>query len=117
MRASGIRVTTASVMAEKTLDTATPARIMVSLEAPVFSAMKRTSMTPQKAPMKAATGVYLTAVGMKAMAVATAQPAAELTPIILGAARGLERTFWMITPATASPEPTVRQPRALGSLT
>ena len=87
------------------LEMATPARIREIREAPVRSEMPSTSMTPAKAPRKAASGVIHTAEGISAQLRATARPAPALTPMMLGAARGLARTDWMMAPDMASAAP------------
>ena len=61
-------------------------------DAPVISDNPSTSNTPTSAPTKAINGVTAADMGTAAHAIATAKPALELTPMILGAASGLHRT-------------------------
>ena len=72
----------------------TPASTRTMREEPAFSAIRSTSMTQEKAPKKAARGESFTAspAGSRALHAATKNPAPELTPMILGAARGLFST-------------------------
>ena len=96
------------------LDMATPASTRVILDAPARSEINSTNITPARAPKKAATGVSPTAPGAAAQHRAVASPAPELTPMMLGAARGLFSTPWMMTPAQASAAPASRQPHSRG---
>ena len=101
----------------KMLDTATPASTRVMRLAPVRSAMSSTSSTPRKAPRKAARGVRVTDWGKRAEHSTTIRPAPELTPMMLGAARGLLRTLWITAPETARAIPASRQPQVRGRRT
>ena len=101
----------------KMLDMATPASTRVIRAAPARSAISSTSSTPASAPRKAAMGVRRTASGARAQHRAVASPAPELTPITLGAARGLFSTPWMMTPAQAKAAPASRQPHSRGRRT
>ena len=75
--------------AEKRFETTTPAKTTVMREAPVLWARLRISSAPRRAPKKAASGANCWAVGPMAQTRAAANPALELTPMMLGDARGL----------------------------
>ena len=77
---SGKRIKTVSVIAPTRLDTATPAKIIVILDAPVFLATKYTVMVAKNAPEKAAKGMMLKFAGKKTVAKAVNRPAPEFTP-------------------------------------
>ena len=77
-------------------------------------AMASTSSTPASAPTKAITGVRARAVGARAQDRATISPAPAFTPMMLGAARGLASTLWMMAPEAARAAPASRQPQVRG---
>lgn len=52
--------------------------------------------------------------GATAQQSAAARPAPEFTPMVLGAARGLASTLWVMAPDTARAEPARMQPSTLG---
>ena len=104
-RASGTKVTTASTPAPNIPDRATPASTRVSRDAPVRSATVSTRTAPKNAPARAAKGTAATAPGFMAQQMAAASPAPELTPMVLGAARGFASTPWIMAPAHARAAP------------
>ncbi len=114
--ASGKKVITASIPAPNMLDIAAPDSTIVIRDAPARSAINKTSIGPAKAAKEAARGAGEDASGAGAQHSTVANPAPELTPIILGAARGLFNTRWIITPETANEEPAIKHPHSRGSL-
>ena len=116
-RVSGTKVVTVSVPALNRLEMATPARTRVIFDAPVFLAMKYTSITAASAPMKADSDLTPKVVGNIARLRTTAKPAPALTPIMFGEARGLPRTACITAPDTARAAPARKPPSTRGSLT
>ena len=67
-----------------------------------------------RAPMKAKGPLTSMAVGKKTMESMTANPAPELTPMVLGEARALFMTFCRMRPELDKPRPAPRQARVRG---
>ena len=103
--ASGSKVVTRSVPAERMALTATPASTTVSREAPMRPASRRMSSAAASAPRNAATGRSPAAPGKKQANNSAAKPAPALTPTMLGLASGLSSTPCNMTPDTASAAP------------
>ena len=102
---SGFKVNKVSVMAPIKLDTATPDKTMVVLEAPVFRAIKYTENTAKRAPAKAAGVARCKDAGKKAAISTVNNPAPELTPITFGLARELFNTDCNTAPETDRAHP------------
>ena len=93
---------------------ATPASTRVMRLAPVLRARVYTSIHAPSAPRKAATGTAVIEVGIRAAQRTAPRPAPAFTPMILGPARGLPSTPWMMTPPTARALPHSRAARVRG---
>lgn len=74
MRESGNTVSTASMPAPNIPEMATPASTSVMRDAPAFSEIRSTSITPANAPRNAAKGTAAAAVGSTAQHSATPSP-------------------------------------------
>ena len=106
----------ASDAALKKLFTATPPKITVVLDAPIFCAVTATSNTEHNAPQNAAPAMTQPEILPIAQQMVTVSPAPELTPIILGDASLFPNTPCMTAPETANAAPESRQATVLGSL-
>ena len=101
----------------KRLEIITPPSTRVILEAPVSRESSSTRLTAPMAPKKDSQGVLPSRPGKHTAARATAKPAPALTPMMLGAARGLWSTVCSTTPLTARAAPASRAARVRGRRT
>jgi hypothetical protein len=106
----------ASDTALKQLLTATPPKITVVLDAPIFWAVSATSNTAATAPPKAAPAIIQPENTPKAQHSVTASPAPALTPMIPGDANLFVNTLCITAPDTDSAAPDSTQATVLGTL-